>query len=180
MKKKDKKDKKDKKSKKEKKRNYEEEIDLNTAQDEQPPQNLQVFVSGIPYEANEAQLREFFNQGENKNLSDEIKDVKLPLYQDSGKCRGFAHVEFSNLDFYTQALALTGKNLGARYLEVKEAAGRQSIVSMDESRKIADAMPEDCRTLFVKNLPYEFKEDDIGDRFRPFGEIKEIRISKNW
>ena len=74
---------------------------MNTVQDEQPPQNLQVFVSGIPYEANEAQLREFFNQGENKNLSDEIKDVKLPLYQDSGKCRGFAHVEFSNLDFYT-------------------------------------------------------------------------------
>ena len=41
-------------------------------------------------------------------------------------------------------------------------------------------MPEDCKTLFVKNLPYEFKEDDIGDRFRPFGEVQEIRISKNW
>ena len=41
-------------------------------------------------------------------------------------------------------------------------------------------MPESCKTLFVKNLPYEFKEDDIGDRFRPFGEIQEIRISRNW
>lgn len=77
-------------------------------------------------------------------------------------------------------MALNGKNLGARYLEVKEAAGRQSIVSMDDSRKIAESMPDDCKTLFVKNLPYEFKEDDIGDRFRPFGEIAEIRISKNW
>jgi RNA recognition motif-containing protein len=51
---------------------------------------------------------------------------------------------------------------------------------MEDSMKIAQAMPEDCKTLFVKNLPYEFKEDDIGDRFRPFGEIQEIRISKNW
>ena len=51
---------------------------------------------------------------------------------------------------------------------------------MDESRKIAESMPETCKTLFVKNLPYSFKEDDIGDRFRPFGEISEIRISKNW
>jgi len=41
-------------------------------------------------------------------------------------------------------------------------------------------MPEDCKTIFVKNLPYTLKEDDIGDRFRPFGEIAEIRISKNW
>ena len=51
---------------------------------------------------------------------------------------------------------------------------------MEESRRIADSMPESCKTLFVKNLPYLFKEDDIGDRFRPFGEIQEIRISKNW
>jgi RNA recognition motif-containing protein len=41
-------------------------------------------------------------------------------------------------------------------------------------------MPEDCKTIYVKNLPYELKEDDIGDRFRPFGEISEIRIGKNW
>lgn len=32
-------------------------------------------------------------------------------------------------------------------------------------------MPENCKTLFVKNIPFTFKEDDVGDRFRPFGEI---------
>jgi RNA recognition motif-containing protein len=41
-------------------------------------------------------------------------------------------------------------------------------------------MPSDCKTLFVKGLPYEFKEDDIGDRFRKFGEIKAIRLAYNW
>jgi len=41
-------------------------------------------------------------------------------------------------------------------------------------------MPSDCKTLFVKGLPYDFKEDDIGDRFRKFGEIKSIRLSYNW
>ena len=41
-------------------------------------------------------------------------------------------------------------------------------------------MPQDCKTLFVKGLPYEFKEDDIGDRFRRFGEIKAIRVGYNW
>ena len=41
-------------------------------------------------------------------------------------------------------------------------------------------MPSDCKTLFVKNLPYSFKEDDIGDRFRRFGAIKAIRVAYNW
>ena len=41
-------------------------------------------------------------------------------------------------------------------------------------------MPADCVTLFVKGLPYEFKEDDVGDRFRRFGEIKGIRLAYNW
>jgi RNA recognition motif-containing protein len=41
-------------------------------------------------------------------------------------------------------------------------------------------MPSDCKTLFVKGLPYDFKEDDIGDRFRKFGEIKAIRLAYNW
>jgi polyadenylate-binding protein len=41
-------------------------------------------------------------------------------------------------------------------------------------------MPSDCKTLFVKGLPYSFKEDDVGDRFRRFGEIKAIRLGYNW
>ncbi len=45
---------------------------------------------------------------------------------------------------------------------------------------MASLMPADCNTLFVKGLPYDFKEDDIGDRFRRFGEIKAIRIAYNW
>ena len=46
--------------------------------------------------------------------------------------------------------------------------------------EMAESMPSDCTTLFVKGLPYSFKEDDIGDRFRRFGEIKAIRIAYNW
>jgi cold-inducible RNA-binding protein len=41
-------------------------------------------------------------------------------------------------------------------------------------------MPSDCTTLFVKGLPYTFTEDNIGDRFRKYGEIKSIRLATNW
>jgi heterogeneous nuclear ribonucleoprotein A1/A3 len=41
-------------------------------------------------------------------------------------------------------------------------------------------MPSDCTTIFVKGLPYDFKEDNIGDRFRKFGEIQSVRLAYNW
>jgi len=68
-----------------------------TATPSQPqrPANLQVFISGIPYESTEAQLKEFFNL-KDSNLAQFITEVKLPRFQDSGKCRGYAHVAFSS------------------------------------------------------------------------------------
>ena len=46
-------------------------------------------------------LKEFFNQGEDKKLSEKITEIKLPLYQDSGKCRGIAHVQFKDIKTYS-------------------------------------------------------------------------------
>ena len=69
--------------------------------------------------------------------------------------------------------------MGGRYLEVKPANGRV-VAKEEDTQALVEAMPTDCKTLFVKGLPYTFKEDDIGDRFRPFGEVKEIRLTKNW
>lgn len=65
-------------------------------------------------------------------------------------------------------------------MDIKPAAGSQSAPNIQDNASIAESMPADCRTLFVKNLPYEFKEDDVGDRFRPFGEIEEVRVPRNW
>lgn len=48
-----------------------------------------VFVSGIPYTTTEEELRQFFEK------CGEIKQIKLPRYQDSGKLRGYAHVYFN-------------------------------------------------------------------------------------
>ena len=63
-------------------------------------------------------------------------------------------------------------------MDIKPAAGNSS--GPTDTKNKAESMPADCKTLFVKNLPYELKEDDVGDRFRPFGEIDEVRIPRNW
>lgn len=110
----------------------------------------------------------------------EITEIKLPRYQDTGRCRGYAHVTFKDPLAFKRALSLSGKKLGTRYLDIMESAGKNNAPNPTDTASIAEAMPADCKTLFVKNLPYSFKEDDLGDRFRPFGEVEEIRLTKNW
>ena len=67
-----------------------------------------------------------------------------------------------------------------RKLDQQAAEQREAAARFEEQRRqeMEENIPN--KTLFVKNLPYEFKEDDIGDRFRRFGEIKAIRIAYNW
>ena len=40
-------------------------------------------------------------------------------------------------------------------------------------------IPSNCKTIFVRNLPYDVTEAEIGDKFKPCGEIKSIRMVYN-
>jgi nucleolin len=40
-------------------------------------------------------------------------------------------------------------------------------------------IPQNCKTIFVRNLPYDLTEDEIGDKFKPCGDIKSIRMVFN-
>lgn len=92
-------------------------------------------------------------------------------------------MQFTSREAYEAALKLSGQTLGARYLDIKPAAGRSGSAAAptpEDTMKLAEAMPATCKTLFVKNLPYSLREDEIGDRFRPFGEIQEVRVARSW
>ena len=65
-------------------------------------------MSGLPYECDEQQIRTFFNN------SDSIVKVNLPKYQDSGRCLGYAHVEFNNKSEYEKGLAKNKEPIGGR------------------------------------------------------------------
>jgi RNA recognition motif-containing protein len=52
------------------------------------PANKCVFISGIPYDTSEAQIKELFDP------CGVIRQIKLPKYQDSGRNLGYAHIYF--------------------------------------------------------------------------------------
>lgn len=41
-------------------------------------------------------------------------------------------------------------------------------------------VPPGCKTIFIRNLPYDATEDEVGNHFRRYGRIEQIRFAYNY
>ena len=131
-----------------------------------------IFINGIPYETSEDELRELFSP------YGDIEIIKLPKYQDSGRNIGYCHIYYSSPESAKKALELDNYTLGKRYLKVSLA--NKSSEQLNKTEKInPNDVPVDCNTAFIRNLPYDTTEKDVGDKFRSCGKIKAIRFVYN-
>lgn len=122
-----------------------------------------VFVGQIPYEATEEDVRQLFSQ------IGRVIDVDLPKYN-ATKNRGFGHVKFSKKKDVSKALKKDGElELQGRKLAIKEAKPIQGRKSIAERSSIKS------NTMFVGNLAYSVKEDDIRQVCSKFGDVQDIR-----
>jgi RNA recognition motif-containing protein len=71
-----------------------------------------VFVGGCSYDADEAAFRDFFKD------CGEIKTVRIPTFQDSGKPRGIAFIEFDSAEAAQKACEFNDAEMMGRYLKV--------------------------------------------------------------
>jgi len=76
-------------------------------------------VEGISYQATEDDLIRFF---QDKGCG-KVKEVRMPRWQDSGRPRGYAHIEFKKggEESVGKAMALNGVSMMGRYLTVQRA-----------------------------------------------------------
>ena len=131
-----------------------------------------IFINGIPYETTEEELKELFSP------FGEIEQIKLPKYQDSGRNIGYCHIYYTSVDSANKALELDNYTLGKRYLKISLA--NKSSNELNKTQKInPNDVPVNCLTAFIRNLPYESTEKEIGDKFRSCGKIKGIRMVYN-
>ena len=131
-----------------------------------------IFINGIPYESTEDELRELFSP------YGDIQLIKLPKYQDSGRNIGYAHIYYTKPESASKALELDNCTMGKRYLNVSLA--NKNSEQLNKSEKInPNDVPIDCMTAFIRNLPYETTEKEVGDKFRSCGKIKDIRFVYN-
>jgi nucleolin len=143
-----------------------------------------VFIEGLPFTSTESDVRFFFTTHE----CHDIVQLRLPTWQDTGRLRGFGHVVFASPETRLRALSdeVNGKELGGRYITIKEAnaprAGTTAGAALGVGGgKAPRAQPGGCKTVFVRNLPYDASEDEIRESFRTFGKILEdgVRVVRN-
>lgn len=140
-----------------------------------------VYVSGLPFSCTEEDIRTFF-----KDIGT-IKSVRLPRWHDSGKLRGYGHVEFSTKAAADAAMELSGQYIGDRFVNVDRpmvprAAQNLPVTASTSTDSaaapaVAKPHPPGCRTIFIKNLPYDVTEDEIRQHFMVYGPIMNIRLA---
>jgi len=69
---------------------------------------------------------------------------------------------------------MTGKEIGKRYVLIQPSKGKGG-----KKTVIWTKPPEGCKTVFVKNLPYNMTEEQLGDLFSHCGTINGIRFVFN-
>ena len=128
-----------------------------------------IYIQGLPFAATEEDVRSFFKE------VGEIESIRLPKWHDSGKLKGYGHVEFKRVDSATKALDLNGEYLMDRYLTIDRPMVPRALTNAEPYEP--SAKPAGCRTIFIKNLPYETSEAEITEQFKVYGPIKNVRLA---
>jgi len=139
-----------------------------------------VYVEGIPFDSSSDDVKGFFVAAG----IDDIRELRLPTWQDSGRLRGYGHIHFDSKESYDKALKLSGQNLGKRYLTIQAANTQRNNTPSGTHRQDTSKTPPppDCRTLFVNNLSYQASEDDILQAVQKLGVTipdDGVRIARN-
>lgn len=136
-----------------------------------------VYIQGLPFTCTEEEVRTFF-----KDVG-EIVSIRLPRWHDSNKLKGYGHVQFATASAAKKGLDLSGSYIQDRFITVDRpmvprALAENAVVQQttDKSASIADK-PPGCRTIFIKNLPYEVTEAEIREHFMVYGPILTVRLA---
>ena len=124
-----------------------------------------VYCEGLRYDEAEDDVRAFFA------AHGAIKELRLPRYQDSGRLRGYGHVEYETAQSASSALKASGSSLGGRYVTIQPSKAK------DQATWTPRPRPDGCRTIFVKNLPYDIPSDALRRAFEKFGKINDVRLA---
>ncbi|KAL4471623.1 hypothetical protein ABPG74_008516 [Tetrahymena malaccensis] len=138
---------------------------VETQENNDPSLKCSVFVSGLPYSADTDAIKEYFSN------CGTIENIKLPRYQDTGKIIGYCHIVFSTPEEAQEAIKLNKQVMNGRYLDISLAKGEKKIEYKSDVKS-----PEDCTTIFVKNLAFDCTEDEVGELFEKCGKVVNIRF----
>ncbi|KAF2270351.1 RNA-binding domain-containing protein [Lojkania enalia] len=129
--------------------------------------NKTVYVGNLYYEVGEEPLKRIFSR------FGELNDVRV-IRDSRGLSRGFAYVEFKNIDDAQSAIenldmqVFEGRNLVVQF-------HRQRFNRLDSGRAKEPNPPS--KTLFIGNMSFEMSDKDLNDLFRDIRNVMDVRVA---
>ena len=131
-----------------------------------------VYIQGLPFSATEDDVNNLFQS------CGTIASIRLPKWHDSGRIKGYGHVEFNSSSSVPKALELSGTYIQERYITVDRPLTPRALqINQEKDGQATLDKPVGCRRIFVKNLPYDITEEDMRNSFLVFGPITNIRLA---
>lgn len=123
---------------------------------------------GLPYTTTEEDVRKHFAS------CGKIVSMDMPLWPDSGRSKGFCTMEFKTPRGAAAALALPEEQLrlGERWLQLSAGKALRSWESHGREQ------PENCKSIFVGNLPFDVDEQTLRDTFQRCGKVLAVRLQR--
>ena len=133
-----------------------------------------VFVGRLSWNVDSDWLKSEFEE------CGEVVSARVQMDRNSGKSRGFAYVEFADPASVEKALALSGKEIDGRPINVDRSTNNKSsgAGNPNEQRRAAfgDKTSPPSTVLFVGNLSWAADENSLWDVFAEYGDVKSVRV----
>jgi len=153
-----------------------------------------VFVGGLPYGVSERKLQVFFK------TCGPFAHVDMPVFEDSGRSMGVAHIDFVTAKGAAQCVAMNEVTWCGRWLKIvfhdqmsredgryeqmrygfggnnAESEGRREKVRPEQETNPGPC-PEGCTRLWIGGLPYDATKEEIVSAFVASGVVLSVNIS---
>ncbi|XP_052192533.1 uncharacterized protein LOC127801421 isoform X2 [Diospyros lotus] len=134
-----------------------------------------VFAYQISLKADERDVYEFFSR------AGKVRDVRLIMDRNSRRSKGVGYIEFFDVMSVPMAIALCGQPLLGQPVMVKPSEAEKNLVQSTTSTAVTTGghigpYSGGARRLYVGNLHFNIKEDQLRQVFEPFGMVELVQL----
>lgn len=145
---------------------------------EKRSEGMSVYIGNLAYTVTPDELQTFVAQFVDPA---NIKNVRMALDKETGKCRGFGHVEFNSKESCDAAIAaLNGQELAGRSVRVNAADSKEE---QDKAASLARSTGlRSPNTLYLGNLAWSVDEDLIKEMLSDLigaNSFKTVRLARD-
>uniref|UniRef100_A0A182RII6 RRM domain-containing protein n=1 Tax=Anopheles funestus TaxID=62324 RepID=A0A182RII6_ANOFN len=146
--------------------------------DMEPEDGTTIFLRNLAFTTNEDAIRERFR---NVGVIHSVEVVRSKDLSGSGQneSRGYGFIQFKRRQAADYALKnLQTVNLDGRMVELVRSDRTLRTAQDGTDRKKSKAQKQTGNKMLVRNIPFQASAKEVRDLFKPFGDIKSLRLPK--